>query len=142
MTTRFRLHDSLGYLVNQVASRMKLALEQELVKYGVTAQQWAAMALLGEVGIASVATIADQLGVDLGATSRLLTRLEEKKLIQRIQNANDRRALDVCLTARGEKLLPQLVRCAERVLSRARKPLTKGEENELRRLLEQVLSRF
>ena len=136
----FELSNSTGYLVNRVAALMKTALERELLPYGVTAQQWALTATAGAEAGAGVAAIAEKLGIDVGATSRLIDRLEEKGLLERIRTEHDARQASVTLTAAGRALLPKLVRCAERVLERYLAPLSDREVATLNALLKRLAS--
>jgi DNA-binding MarR family transcriptional regulator len=136
----FRLDRSTGFLVNRLAWSMKTALERELLAHDVTAHQWATLAVLTERGETGLVELAGTLGVDAGATSRLLSRLEQKGLVEKKRSAADARAVRMAITARGTALFPQLVACAERVLDRYRAPLTKSERAELDRLLAKMLA--
>src|SRR5262245_40877959 len=132
MTRRpFRLQESTGYLVNRLASAMKTALERELDPFDVTAQQWALMATLAQLDAATVVTLAETLGVDTGAASRLIDRLESKKLVVRQRTREDARVASVALTPSGRALVPRLVERAEAVLARFLAPLGEGEVDRL-----------
>jgi DNA-binding MarR family transcriptional regulator len=137
----FALHDSVGYLVNRVASAMKTALERELEPFEVTAPQWAVVATLAERRSVTVLGLADTIGVDAGAASRLVDRLEDKGIVSRRRHESDRRLAVVRLTSAGEDLYPRLRRKAEVVLDAFLRPCSRREVNELkaglRKLLEQ-----
>ncbi len=115
MSAEFRLEESLGYLLNRVAGKMRMALERALAEHEVTAQQWAALALLGGGGQVSLLDVAAGLGVDLGATSRLISRLEEKELVTRSKSDADGRVMHLALTPKAQRLLPKLARSAAEV---------------------------
>lgn len=139
MSAPFDLSSSTGYLVNRLAASMKTALEQALVPFDVTSQQWAAMAAVHAAGVISVLTLAERLGVDPGATSRLLQRMEEKGLLARQRSPGDSRAREITLTPRGKGLLPKMSGHAKQVLAEFHAPLTAGEIAELNRLLAKIL---
>lgn len=139
VTSAFRLDESLGYLINRVAAKMRTALERGLAEHDVTAQQWAAMALLGERRDVSLMDIAARLGVDLGATSRLLSRLEQKELVARVRSATDGRVTLLALTLKGARLLPELRTSANRVNDAFRTAISDDEQQALVRILGKLL---
>jgi DNA-binding MarR family transcriptional regulator len=136
----FDLRDSTGYLVNRLAASLKTALERELEPYDVTAQQWALMQALAQLEAATVVTLAGWLGVDVGAASRLIDRLESKGLVARRRTRTDGRIAEVALTVPGRALVPHLVAQAEKVLARSLRPLAPDETRQLNALLRRLLA--
>jgi DNA-binding MarR family transcriptional regulator len=136
----FDLRDSTGYLINRLAVSFKTALERELAYYEVTAQQWALMQALAQLEAATVVTLAGWLGVDVGAASRLIDRLEEKQLVTRRRTRTDGRIAEVTLTVPGRALMPHLVSQAEKVLAEALRPLAPDETATLNALLRRLLA--
>lgn len=135
----FVLEDSTGYLVNRLAAVMKTSLERELEPFGVTAQQWAVMATVNAECSAGVAAIADRLGVDVGAASRLIDRLEQKKLVARRRAEHDARQALVTLLPAGRALLPKLLEKVEGVLAHHLKPLSNHEVRQFNALVRRLL---
>ena len=73
-----------------------------MAEHGLTAAQWHP-AVEAEVGKAATAQeLACQLGVDAGAMTRLLDRLEAKGLVERVRSSSDRRVVELSLTDAGE----------------------------------------
>jgi DNA-binding MarR family transcriptional regulator len=74
-----------------------------------------------------------------GAMTNRIDRLEERKLVERVDDPNDRRALKVHLTPDGLRLVDQAIevrfRAAEDLASR----LTEAEMNKLTGLLRKLL---
>jgi DNA-binding MarR family transcriptional regulator len=70
---------------------------------GVTVVQHRALVSLSEEGTLSVTEIAQRLGVDQSNASRLCARLERLGLLARRRARHDGRAVDVALTAAGER---------------------------------------
>ncbi|MGW0854521.1 MarR family winged helix-turn-helix transcriptional regulator [Streptomyces sp. NPDC002690] len=76
--------DSPGFLLNQAVLALNGAHEKALAPLGVTGAQWAVIYLLHEGRARTVGEIARAIGVDGGATSRLVGRLVEKGLVVRV----------------------------------------------------------
>lgn len=71
----------------------------------VTLSQFAAMLVLGEAGPQTVSTLADRIGLSRAATSHLIERLVNRKLLHRTEDPDDRRQKRVTLAHSGEHLL-------------------------------------
>jgi DNA-binding MarR family transcriptional regulator len=68
------------------------------------AQLWAMAEIAGAPGI-KVSDLARQLGVHLSTASNMLRRLEELALVKRLRIGEDRRVVQLKLTAKGGKIL-------------------------------------
>jgi DNA-binding MarR family transcriptional regulator len=87
----------------------------------VTLVQSRLLYTIGSLYAPPVNQIADELGLDLAYTSRVLGTLEDAKLIRRTISADDRRQRVVALTAKGRRLLDEIERRSnQRVLALVR----------------------
>ena len=87
----------------------------------VTLVQSRLLYTIGSLHEPPVNQIADELGLDLAYTSRVLGTLEDAKLIRRTISADDRRQRVVALTAKGRRLLDEIERRSnQRVLALVR----------------------
>ena len=88
----------------------------------------------------SPSQLADSLLVTSGTMTNRLDRLEERGLIERLPNPNDRRGLDVRLTARGVRLADDLV--GEHVENEKQMlaPLNAREREQLERITRKLLA--
>lgn len=76
----------------------------------VTLAQSRVLFTIGSLAAPQVNQVADQLGLDLAYTSRLLGTLEDRKLIRRTISPADRRQRVVALTSNGRRLLDEIER--------------------------------
>jgi len=76
--------------------------------FGITRREWGMIATLAQEGEMTSSALATQLHLDRVRTSRGLRSLVEKKLVQRRQNAEDRREVHVRLSASGQQLFGRL----------------------------------
>jgi len=87
----------------------------------VTLVQSRLLYTIGSLHEPPVNQIADELGLDLAYTSRVLGTLEDAKLIKRTISADDRRQRVVALSAKGRRLLDEIERRSnQRVLALVR----------------------
>jgi MarR family transcriptional regulator, organic hydroperoxide resistance regulator len=137
----FNLDDSHGYLINLAAQRLKYELHQafQAKGYDVTPEQWAVLNRLWEEDGLSQVELAERTFKDKPGTTRILNLLEKKKIVVRRPDENDGRVLRVFLTKTGKDLKAKLIPCAEEVLAKSGKNLTKEQLSQFKRTLHQML---
>lgn len=137
-----QLPESLGILLGLVKSELVRAFEQELAEKGVELRfsQMQALRRLHLLGPMSAGELARSLGHDGGALTRLLDQLEDKDLLRRNPDPQDRRALCIDLTASGKRLCRELAGCSDRVMNAAQKSLDKNEQHHLIDYLQRILT--
>ena len=134
----FLLGDSLGYLVNRAALAMRWALDERLVKYDLTAPQWAILAALWEEDCQPLSAVGGVLGFDKPTTTGIVDRLEKKRLVKRKRDAVDRRVIRVYLTKSGAALRRRLPSLADDVNVLAAAGISKSDLEALKRGLRAV----
>ncbi len=77
-------------------------------EYGITRREWLFLALLAAFGALAPSQVAAHAGLDRSRTSKGLTSLHGKGLIERMQHPADRRRASVALTAAGRDLYARL----------------------------------
>ena len=125
-------------LINRVRVEMIDALDLELSKYDISAPQLIVLAYVANKEADSAAALCKSISYDPGAMTRMIDRLQEKGLIRRTPNPEDRRATNLELTAAGRALYPQLLAAKETVQAQFLRGFSKGEV----RLLESLLNRL
>ena len=102
--------DSVGYLMRRILSLMSQGVERELEPAGLTNAQWLPLLKLQMGAASTVAELARECDLDTGSMTRLLDRLEAKGLCRRVRSLDDRRVVNLALTAAGRiaaKEIPQ-----------------------------------
>jgi DNA-binding MarR family transcriptional regulator len=102
-TTDFEYH--LGYWLRFVSNHVSHAFRDRIAAFDVTVAEWVALRSLHNRAPCTLKQLAEQIGIDAGATSRLAERLIQKGLASRQDSATDRRAIALDLTADGRALV-------------------------------------
>ncbi len=131
---------SAGYLLNRVRTELLTALDRELAPLDVTAAQYAIMVHLAHDMADSAAGLCKGIAYDPGAMTRMIDRLEAKKLIRRVRCPNDRRAINLELTNEGKAAVPQMKEAVVGVLNRFLRGFSKTEARQLEELLKRMLA--
>ena len=104
----FHLHNSFTFWIGRLASVMKDAFNQKLASWDVTYPQWMILNVLHHQLATTPAQIAENVGVDRSAVTRLLDRLEAKNLVERMHDGLDRRSVKILMTRQGAALMDEL----------------------------------
>ncbi len=99
----------LRYVANHVSGRFSKLVEDN----GVTVSEWVALRRLYASESTTARGLVDSLGMTKGAVSKVLDRLEGKKLVRRVADPEDGRAQRLTLTPAGRRLVPALAKLAD-----------------------------
>jgi DNA-binding MarR family transcriptional regulator len=92
-------------LMRQAVSAVRKEIDARLRAHGLTHAQWQTLALLDASGAVTPKEVASVLRTDTAAVTRLLDRLEAKRLCQRRRLEVDRRMVALVLTDLGRRAL-------------------------------------
>lgn len=90
----------------------------------------------------SISNVAQFLGVSTAAASRAVDRLVRRNLLQRTEDASDRRVVQLGLTAEGAELLDRYDESAQRMLSKVFESLPQDQLREASDFLDQLSVRI
>ena len=128
---------STAFLLARVGYAIKLTAMEEFERSGNSMYQFSVLAVLAEGTKETQATIADALGLDRSQLVGVLDTLEERGLIERRRDPNDRRRHTVSLTARGKRELVKMRGMVKRIEDSFLAPL----DEDARRALQETLLR-
>jgi DNA-binding MarR family transcriptional regulator len=139
VTVRQRLPEELLASTTFLLKRLGFAAKERGFKayeeLGLHPYHYAILLALDEGGHETQGAIADALGYDRGQLVGLLDELEERKLIERRRDPDDRRRHLVQMTAEGKRTLGRLRTVARELEDDFLEPLSAAEREKLHALL-------
>ena len=135
--SRLDLFKFVPFRLNRLAAEVSSALSAEYqTRYGLDIPEWRVLATLGFRDHAcSAQYIAQCTRTHKSTISRAVTSLMKRQMVERVENADDRREFRLRLTRKGavlyEELIPRLLRKEQEILS----SLSAQERRDLARLL-------
>lgn len=106
-----------GNLLRVVYKVVNEQLDEYLLPLGLTGAQWRPIVLLDTGKANTAAQLAEFIGVDTGAMTRTLNRLEAKGLITRQRSEKDRRVVELALTEKSANLRVEIIKTIEDTLN-------------------------
>jgi DNA-binding MarR family transcriptional regulator len=140
------IQTSLGPLVGKVRMvvlkgvEQEFLLDQDLAALEITGAQFVILANLLRGEAKSACELCRALEYDRGAMSRMIDRLEKKKLLRRVALAHTRREQSLEVTAAGKAAFPKMLACLAKVLNRLLKGVTKAQVRAVERTLNRMLA--
>ena len=128
----------VGPLINRVRLALLEALDRTLAPHNVTSAQYVILSTLA-AGADSASQICKGISYDAGAMTRMIDRLEQRGLLQRVRVADDRRTVKLHLTVEGRTLYPKMRASAIEVINGLLRGFTKAEAHQLEDFLKRML---
>jgi MarR family 2-MHQ and catechol resistance regulon transcriptional repressor len=113
-------------------------LEDDLHKVGLTPPQFYVLATIGYAGGLPFGEIGAKMMVTVSNLTGIVDRLEEKKLVLRKRDDNDRRVVHVVLTDKGAKLYKSTLPLFEKSVSEVFSILDSAQQKALSGLLRRL----
>jgi DNA-binding MarR family transcriptional regulator len=113
----------MPFRLNRLSAEVSHALSGEYqARYGLDIPEWRVLATLGfRNDPCSAQYISDCTRTHKSTISRAVTALMERQIVERVENAEDRREFRLRLTRKGralyEELIPRLLRKEQEILS-------------------------
>lgn len=137
---RCMAEDNAGYMIKLVYNSLNRMLDQEMAPLDLTAMQWRPIAMVALGRADTPAELARLSGVDTGAMTRTLDRLEAKQLLRRTRNQEDRRVVKIELTESGQEKAGLIPANIARVLNHHLRGFSAAEVTQLMHLLGRMLA--
>lgn len=137
----------VGHLMHRVRTEMLASIDKELAKdeelgpLDVSGAQFIILATVGKAeGPLSTSSLCKGISYDAGAMTRMIDRLEDKGLLRRQRDPNDRRLVNLELTDAGLAAVPRMRKISMRVSNRFLRGFTRDEARQLEALLGRMLA--
>ncbi len=131
------LDNQIGFLLRKAQQR-HLSIFSAHMSENLTAQQFAALAKLREVGACSQNSLGRQTGMDNSTINGVVRRLHDRGLIARAPLPGDERMLQIDLTEEGARCIDRVIPMAREITRMTLAPLSREERATLIRLLRRI----
>jgi DNA-binding MarR family transcriptional regulator len=128
-------HHSVGYQIKRAYALMLDGLEPAFAAHGFTYMQYVILMQLRSGAVLNPRSICAFFRHDSGALTRVIDQLVERGLIERRRSEQDRRKVNLYLTAAGRAICEQLVPLVVEKLNGVVGDFSRTELDELMRLL-------
>lgn len=135
---KFRLDNSLGYILNRTNTRMKNKLLHNFKDHDITPEQWAVLNRLWERDGISPKELAELTSKDQPTAVRIISKLERKGFVSRQVNSEDQRSFSIFLTKKGHEYKSILIPLAYEALDSATKGIDKNKIEVAKEVLNQI----
>src|ERR1700730_4964718 len=126
---------SLGYQIRYAYRIFVKSLADELGPHRVTTGQWSALRVLWREDGLSQVELAQRMIVEKGSLTAVLKPMASQGRITRVRNTEDRRKVNIFLTAAGRRLKSKILPLIGKINKRATRRLTSAEGHHLHTLL-------
>jgi len=121
------LQHNIGYLLNRLLRGLREDMNAGLAPLMLNVQEYSIMRIIESGRAATQQQVAERYGIDSSSMVELVDRLEEREILLREKNAQDRRSYRLVLTPKGRKTLTRAKRIAESVHKKFLEPLEDDE---------------
>ncbi|QDK36656.1 MarR family winged helix-turn-helix transcriptional regulator [Bdellovibrio sp. NC01] len=127
-------------LLLRTATEISTSLDKFLMKYNLLQNRWLILVMLlrEENKTLSPQDLTKFLGITGATLSRLLESLDEEGLVKRAVNKKDRRAHEITLTAKGQKLLNKIMPDYYDAIEKTFKGMNETDHKNLVKLLKMI----
>ncbi len=134
----FIMDESLGFIISRTAVSMKKKFAKRLKQYDLTPEQWSLLNRLGEQDGVTQKDLSERTYKDQPNTTRILDKLEKKKMVRRADCPEDRRAFIIFLTDKGKEMRTKIIPITMQLNEDAAMGLKKQDRLQLIILLNKV----
>lgn len=122
----------------RAASTMGKLSSENIRAFGLTEPQFAALECLGHLGTLKLSVLSKKMLVSGGNLTIIIDNLEKERLVERIPSKEDRRAILVQLTSKGQKLFKDIFLKHAEFIANIASVLTEKEQQALANLLKKL----
>ncbi|MTK11157.1 MAG: MarR family transcriptional regulator [Clostridiaceae bacterium] len=135
------LNECINFLLTKAQHTVFQYLKTNLAQFDVTPVQYGILKCLWDEDGQTPKQIARTLSLDGSTITGILDRMENKNLVRRTPDPDDRRTLKVVITNQGLELRECIEEVIEEVNKRILEIFTFEEQEQLKKFLEQIANR-
>jgi DNA-binding MarR family transcriptional regulator len=129
----------IGHLLARARNKLAKSMDLVLAKNDITSTQAIILWLLSTGKFVTAGELARELVIDAASMTRMIDRLEKRKLAERLPRGDDRRVINLRLTPTGRVLAEQFPGIYSTVMSRSFAGFSNDEIVQLRGLLNKLV---
>lgn len=133
--------ETIPYEIAETAHALRKAFSRRATSLGVTGAQWKVLFRLKRKPGLRQNELADMLDIEAITLSRIIDRLQEAGLVERVADPADRRAWRLHVTAKAQPVVEKLQAVADDMTAEAFEGIDPQEIETTRRVLAQVRER-
>src|ERR1700758_5791488 len=123
----WRLEGGIGFLLRLLEARYDVLYQTLTRQNDITPRQFGVLMALYQDGPLTPSVLAERISSDRNTLSEMLKRMTARKLISKRSNSEDRRSIQVQITAKGEEALLGVVPAASELQNTLLAPLSKED---------------
>ncbi|SFI32467.1 transcriptional regulator, MarR family [Collimonas sp. OK307] len=130
---------SIGFALSRARNELQIEMDAALKELDITMQQMGVILSMARNMASTPFELSKLLKIDTGLMTRMLDKLEKQGLLVRSRSVDDRRSVNLELTAKGRQTAKKIPTIAPNVLNQRLKNFTPAEFIEFHRLLGKFL---
>jgi DNA-binding MarR family transcriptional regulator len=123
----WQLEGGVGFLLRLLEARYDVLYQNLTGQSDITPRQFGVLIALYQQGPLTPSILAEHISCDRNTLSEMLKRMTARKLIAKKRNSEDRRSIQVQITAKGEEALLAVVPAAAELQNMMLAPLRKED---------------
>lgn len=123
----WQLEGGVGFLIRLLEARYDGLYQSMTRQSDITPRQFGVLMALYQMGPLTPSVLADRISCDRNTLSEMLKRMVERRLVSKKNHPDDRRSLQVQITAKGEEALLAVVPVAAELQTIMLAPLRKED---------------
>lgn len=123
----WQLEGGIGFLLRLLEARYDILYQHLTGQSDITPRQFGVLIALYQKGPLTPSVLAEHISCDRNTLSEMLTRMTARKLIAKKSNSQDRRSIQVQITAKGEEALLAVIPAAAALQNMMLAPLRKED---------------
>lgn len=136
------LDDAPLYNLNRTSATYIDEMSIGLKSVNMEQAQWRILAILGDKDKSTVSEIARRSVIKISTLTRMLERMEGNQLVKRNPKIDDKRTVQVKITAKGKKALDKAIAINRNVSVRAFEGISQNEIDQFTKVLKHIRQNF